>query len=429
MGGWVGGIFLRAFVAILGVVAIMWLALWYYIPPPPSTITIAAGLKSGAFEHIANRYREKLGRHHVKLDVRITGGSLDNFKLVMDPNSGVDAALVFGGISNSAQAPGLLSLGRIDYAPYWIFYRSAEPQDRLTQLKGKRVIVSPTVQTIATKILSAYGVNSDNTTFLPIIGPPTVKALVAGEADATFLPPIELNSPLTQALLRDPNVRLMNVTQAEALTRLYPFLNRLVLLQGVVDLERNIPATDVNLIGSTNAVLVRKNLHPELVVLLAQTILEEHGGAGVFHRAGEFPTQTDPEFPMAEEAHDFYKNGPSFLQKYLPFWMINYTKRIIAVSLTAMAIVIPLFSFAPRLYQWFLRVYTAKLYVRLRLVEAELKQASTAPQVATLQTDVENIDRATTILPMRHSDQFFALKLHIDRMREQLASRLVDLRS
>jgi len=370
-----------------------------------------------------------LGRHHVKLDVRITGGSLDNFKLVMDPNSGVDAALVFGGISNSAQAPGLLSLGRIDYAPYWIFYRSAEPQDRLTQLKGKRVIVSPTVQTIATKILSAYGVNSDNTTFLPIIGPPTVKALVAGEADATFLPPIELNSPLTQALLRDPNVRLMNVTQAEALPRLYPLLNRLVLLQGVVDLERNIPATDVNLIGSTNAVLVRKNLHPELVVLLAQTILEEHGGAGVFHRAGEFPTQTDPEFPMAEEAHDFYKNGPSFLQKYLPFWMINYTKRIIAVSLTAMAIVIPLFSFAPRLYQWFLRVYTAKLYVRLRLVEAELKQASTAPQVATLQTDVENIDRATTILPMRHSDQFFALKLHIDRMREQLASRLVDLRS
>jgi hypothetical protein len=142
----------------------------------------------------------------------------------------------------------------------------------------------------------------------------------------------------------------MSLTQAETLTRLFPSLNRLVLPQGVVDLEKNIPATDVNLIASTNVVVVRKDLHPELIYLLAQTLQEKHGGAGIFQRAGEFPTQTDPEFAVAEEAREFYRNGPSFLQRYLPFWMINYTKRVIAVSLTAVAIVIPLFSFAPRLY-------------------------------------------------------------------------------
>ena len=158
-----------------------------------------------------------------------------------------------------------------------------------------------------------------------------MKALRNGDLDAIFSPPVELNSPFIQFLLRDPTVRLMNVVQADALTRLFPFFHRLVLPEGVVDLEKNIPASDANLIASTNVVVVRKELHPELIYLMAQALKEEHGAAGVFQRAGEFPTQTDPELPMAEDAVDYYRNGPSFLQRYLSFWMISYAKRAAAI--------------------------------------------------------------------------------------------------
>src|SRR5450631_2807732 len=98
--------------------------------------------------------------------------------------------------------------------------------------------------------------------------------------------------------------------------------------------------------------------------------------------------------------------------------------RVAAILVTAIAIIIPLFSFAPRLYLWFLQVYLAKLYRRLRLVETELQTELTALQVEALQNDLKNIDRATHILPMRHSDQFFALRLHINLTRTNLASRL-----
>jgi hypothetical protein len=312
---------------------------------------------------------------------------------------------------------------------YGYFYRGAEPLERLTQLKGKRVNVGLAIRTVVNQVLSAHGVNSDNITLSLIFGRAAAKVLKDGEVDVLILPPIDMNSPLIQSLLRDPTVRLMNLTQAETLTRLFPSLNRLVLPQGAVDLEKNIPATDVNLIGTTNVVVVRKDLHPELIYLLAQTMQEEHSGAGIFQRAGDFPTQTDPEFSVAEEARDFYKNGPSFLQRYLPFWMINYAKRVAAILVTAIAIIIPLFSFAPRLYLWFLQVYLAKLYRRLRLVETELQTELTALQVEALQNDLKNIDRATHILPMRHSDQFFALRLHINLTRTTLASRLVQLGS
>lgn len=44
---------------------------------------------------------------------------------------------------------------------------------------------------------------------------------------------------------------------------------------------------------------------------------EEHSGGGVFQRPGEFPSVVDSELPMAQEAVDYYRNGPSILQRYV----------------------------------------------------------------------------------------------------------------
>jgi TRAP-type uncharacterized transport system substrate-binding protein len=415
---------LAAIICILGVVS---LALIYFIPAPPSTIAIATGLKGGAFDQFAHSYQERLARHHVTLDLRPTANASANLKPIEDRNSGVDAAFLFSGTTNSTQSPGLMSLGRVGYNPIWIFYRGTETLDRLTQLKGKRIGLLLTLR-LTTQLLAGNGVNPTNATMLNYVGPAAAKALKDGEVDA-IITLGELNSPYIQSLLRDPTIRLMSLTQAEALTRIFPHFARLVLPQGVINLEKNIPASDMNLIAITTSVVVHKTLHPALVFLLAQTLAEEHSAGGVFHRATEFPTQTDPEFPMAEGAVDFYKNGPSFLHRYLPFWMVPHVQRLLAVLLAAGVIVYPLFNFAPKLYQWFLKDRMNKLYRRLRVVEQELQAELTAPQVVALQTDLENINRAARILPKRNSDLFFDFNRHIESTRTLLASRLVEVRS
>src|SRR5262249_53430245 len=213
-------------------------------------------------------------------------------------------------VSDRAQSPDLVSLGRINYAPYWIFYKGSEPLDRLAQLKGKRLNVAPFIVPVIYPILKAHGVNADNTTFSDLVGPAVVNSLKEDRVDVAFLPPIDMNAPIVQSLLQDPSVRLMNLSQADAIARLFPFLHRVVLAQGVANLEKNIPPADINLVASTDALVMRKDLHSDIKLLLAQVAMEIHGGAGVFQRAGEFPTPIDPEFPVAEEALDFYKNGP-----------------------------------------------------------------------------------------------------------------------
>jgi hypothetical protein len=88
----------------------------------------------------------------------------------------------------------------------------------------------------------------------------------------------------------------------------------------------------------------------------------------------------------------------------------------------------PLLSFAPKLYLWFLETYMAKIYRRLRDIDAQLQTELMASQVIALQADLENIDRSAHFLPMRHSDLFLSVEAHIDRTRSRLASRLVELR-
>jgi hypothetical protein len=277
------------------------------------------------------------------------------------------------------------------------------------------------------KILAAYGVTPENTTFLELASPEAIKALRGGEADVVSSSG-EVDSPFVRNLLRDPTIHVMDVAQADAITQLFPSLTRLVLSRGVVDLEKNIPSHDLNLISLTDVVAARANLHPELIYLLAQTMKEEHGRGGIFHRAGDFPTQTDPDLPMAEEAVDYYKYGPSYLQRYFPFWTINYAKRIAAILVTVIAIVIPIFSLAPRLYVWFLRSYTERLYRRLRNIEADLQTDLVASDVSKLQSELENISRTAHVIPMRHSSMFIELISHIRLTRAELTSRLDALR-
>ena len=146
------------------------------------------------------------------------------------------------------------------------------------------------------------------------------------------------------------------------------------------------------LISVTHAVVVRKSLHPELVYLLAQAISEEHSGAGVFQRAGDFPTLTDPEFPIAQSAIDFYKNGPPFLNKYLPSWIVPHVQRLLALLVAAGAIVFPVFSFAPKLFKSFVEFRLGSMYRRLRAIEARLQKDAAASDVSLLETDLSGIE-------------------------------------
>jgi hypothetical protein len=334
---------------------------------------------------------------------------------------------VVGGVSDGKHEPGLLSLGTVYNNPFWLLYSSDEPFDRLSQFKGKRIAAGPVgsgTRSSAEKILGKAGVNSENAAFLPFAGSAAVEALNDGKVDAVWM----LGAPdatAVRSLLQNPKVRIMSFPTAEAFTIIFPELVRLVLPRGVIDIDRNIPPTDVPLIGSTAKVLVRSDLHREIVQLLLQTMVEAHGARAIFQRSGEFPNGTDTEYPIAPAVIDFYKNGPSFMQRHLPLWLSVHAQRAIAVLVTAIAVGFPLFRFLPLAYNWITRRRLFYWYAKLKALETSFDADPMDMHLAEKRAEIGRIEDAVSHIriPLTFSDQVYNLRSHIDIVRRKIGSR------
>ena len=418
----------KGLAAAVGIVSIVSLILIYFFPAPPSKVIMATAFKGSSFEYYANQYQEIFARSNVDLELRPTNGATENMKLLQDSRSDVQISFMLSGISDGKHAPGLLSLGTVYNNPYWIFYSSNEPLNRLSQLIGKRIAVGPEgsgTRASAEQILGKGGVNSETATFLPFGGTAAAEAINDGKVDAVWI----IGAPdatAVSSLLQNPNVRIMSLPMAEAFTRIFPDLARLVLPQGVIDIYRNIPPNDVQLIGSTTKVLVRSDLHPEIVQLLLQTMVEVHGRSNIFQRTGEFPNGTDVEYPVAPAAIDFYKNGPSFMQRHLPLWLSVHAQRAIAVLVAAVALGLPMFRLLPTAYNWLTRRRLFHWYAQLKALEASFDTDPTGKHLAQKQAEIERIEEAVSHIrfPLTFSDQLYNLRSHIDIVRRKVASHV-----
>ena len=216
-----------------------------------------------------------------------------------------------GGISNGSLAPDLMSLGRIDHQIFWLFYPAGETLTDLAQLKGKRIGLGAEGsgdRAVCEKILAVAGITYDNTTLVTVAPENVINNLDGGAIDAIFRN-FSPESPVLDALLRGPQYRLMNFAEAEALTRIFPYLVRLVLPKGAIDLARKMPVSDTALIATTNVLLARKDIHPAVVDLLAQDDFAGTQHAGAFSKGWRISYRD-------RSGISHFPRRPRFLQKW-----------------------------------------------------------------------------------------------------------------
>jgi hypothetical protein len=207
---------------------------------------------------------------------------------------------------------------------------------------------------------------------------------------------------------------------------LRPYLSKVVVPQGVADLRTNRPPQDLVLVAPKTSLIVRKDLHPALQYLLLEAATQVHAGPGIFQKAGQFPSAEPIDVPLTEEARQFYRTGPPFLQRYMPFWMAVFVGRLLVILIPVVGVLLPLLRLLPVVYGWYVRRRIFRLYGELKFLEAEL-DASAAGFDA--QSRLERLDRlearANKLRVSTMFSQFlYTLRAHIELVRGRLEKRL-----
>ncbi len=428
---------------ILVTVALLAGAYYLLKPTPPKRVVLATGSEQGAYAAFGKRYQEELKRFGIEVVMRPTVGSRENLRLLQDAKENVQIAFVQGGAGGGRNTTTeedveeklpLVSLGSVFHEPVWLFYRldSAKKVKRdgvlteFTQLRGMRVNVgargsgSPGLinRMLLANLMERTDIKRETLDLTP-----AVVELLASKLDAIAMVSAP-ESPLVQMLLQTPGIRLLEFDKAEAYARRYRFLSPVTLPRGVVDLPRDVPPADLDMVATTCSLVAREDLHPALVQLFVQAASRIHSGGGWISKTGQFPTPLNTEFPLARDAERFYRSGPPAMQRYLPFWLANLVDRMWVALISIIAILIPLGRVVPPLYTFRIRSRIYRWYRDLRQIEDDFGRKDA--DADKLLQDLEKLDAKVEriAVPLAYADELYALRSAIGLVRKRLRATM-----
>jgi TRAP-type uncharacterized transport system substrate-binding protein len=409
------------------VLAALWAAILALHPLPPRAVTMATGPEGGAYQEVGKRYRERLAQHGIRLQLLATAGAVENLGRLRDPRSGVDVAVLQGGITSGQESPDLESLGAVFYEPLWFFHRGGAWGTGPEGLRGRKIAIGPEgsgARALALELLARNGIDQRVADLLPLTPQEAAEKLTRGEIDAALVL-ASWESPVVRRLLAEEGVALASFPRADAYVALYPFLTKLALPAGVVDLARNRPPTEVILFAPKASLAVRRSLHPAIQYLLLDAAEQIHSGPGIFQRSGQFPAGESIDLPLSDEARQFYRSGRPFLQRHLPFWVAVLIGRLLPLLIPLVGVVYPLLRLMPALYAWQVRWRIFRMYGELRSLESYIESRTPAESIGDLADRLDRLEEKAHRLPVPqfYADLLYTLRVHIALVRERLQSR------
>ncbi|MFQ5519416.1 MAG: C4-dicarboxylate ABC transporter substrate-binding protein, partial [Mariprofundus sp.] len=165
---------------------------------------------------------------------------------------------------------------------------------------------------------------------------------------------------------------------------------------------------------------INENLHPALQGLMMQAAASIHANNSLFSKAGAFPTAAYAGLPISKTAQRFYKSGPPFLQRFMPFWAATLVDRLKVMLLPFIALLIPLFKVAPPLYRWRIRSRIYRWYEELGRIDIALAEGFSAElmdELDRIEADIRKVH-----VPLAYAEELYDLRLHLAMVRDS-ASR------
>ena len=419
---------IRLTLLTVALVAVCVLGVWYAQSTIPRRIVLASGVKDGSYHIDAANYAQLLQRDGITVVERMTAGAGENAALLRDPKSGVQLAFMEGGVVPPGAQSGLVMIAALRYEPVWVFYRGDATLSRLDELRYKRIAIGNAGnggRVIVEPMLEASNVTSSNSQLLAKPSLDALRALQQGTIDAAIMVGAT-RSPIIWQALHDEKLKLMSLQDAEAYARRYPFLTKVTLPAGTIDMSyRRIPAHDVTLVA-TKAMLVARNEFPSVLVApIFEAARDLHEQQGYFEAAQQFPSTAPVDLPVSDDADRHNRFGPSFLHRHLPFWVATLAERLIVVVLPVLVVLVPVINFLPQIVRWRVRSRIYRWYGELKLLERDVEERQGPLPIDKWLADLDRIERAVARIktPASFASESYTLREHVALVRHAVELR------
>lgn len=405
--------------AVIGVVLA-----WQFVgDAPPKTLVVATGSEGGGYDRSAQALKRSLGKAGITVELRRTAGSVENLDLLRTGE--VDLAYVQGGVAQDTS--GLAAIASLYYEPLWVFCRSEITRSLLTDLVGLRLQIGADgsgTRSLVTHLLEANGIGGTDATLLGDSPSEAIASLREGRADIAFLV-VAPEASLVRDLFADDLLQVMPLVRAEAISKVFRALDPQTLTPGMIDLVENLPDSEVPLLAASAQLVSKDDLHPAIPPLLIEALRDEHGPGRLFEAEGEFPSLKNSDFAPEAAAENYFRNGPSFLYRVLPFQVAAAIDRLKILLLPLITLLFPLMRLAPPAYRWRIRSKIIRWYKDLLRIEEDARGDADEATHQRARTDLAALETeiAEVRVPLGYAGELYDLRLHVDLVRQDLERR------
>jgi TRAP-type uncharacterized transport system substrate-binding protein len=379
-------------------------------PDPKKATYLAIGQHGSLTDLLGKHFVRYFQKNNLNLNVENMVGLEHGLQKLDANDSRINATFLTAGTASSEDYPDLVSLGSVQIAPLWFFYRGDRivVDDPFEYFRDRKIAVGA-IGTVTNKLFNRLmEINNpgtgDKENFLKIPHVDAAQQLRAGMIDAAFIVD-GYSSPVIQSLLNDRSIRLINFPLADAYTRKLPFLQKVIVPKAAFNIQDIRPASEITLLASSVNLLVEKDLHPAIqwsFILATQDfdLKTEH----FFTNSGRYPAYQDKSFPLSEVADRYFTSGIPTLFNYLPLWFAALIDNIWVGLLAIFFVGLPLFrkimsfrGFASQKLLW-------EHFWELRYLEDDLANCHTREEIQKNILKLEELDQTVATTWVKSSD-------------------------
>ncbi len=408
-------------------ILLLYIIIQFNTPKQKRELTLATGMIGSDSYAYGLSYKALLEEDGVKLNLLPTNGSLDTIGYIN--NKQADIGFINSGILINKPNYQFESLASAYYEPLWIFYRNdGYKLNYLIETIDKKIGVSITndgTYDIAKKILEANGIDESNTNFEYLFDKNAINKLKNKELDIFITLASEQNQYINE-LLADPNIEILSLKRAKAYVQKFDYLDHLLVYEGSLDLYKNIPNFEVDLLSTTQNLVAHKNVSDELIRIFLKKVSEIHSNQNFFKENTIFPSLENLNTQINAEAQFYLTQGDSWLETIFPYWIASNIDRLKILLIPLLWLLIPLSKSIIPLYVFTIRSKIFKWYDRLNELDEEVDNAKTKEEIEDIKRKLQELhDQISqkTKVPLSYMGEYYNLFLHIELIEKKISNK------